>query len=68
MIAKTIPSSESVPRMTIIKDKFALGPLRTKNENTLAMNVRNEKIPNLFILFLPCLALYLCIYKKDESF
>jgi hypothetical protein len=53
-IAKIIPSNESIARITIIKVKFALGPLKIKKEHILARNVRNEKVPN-FIISLPCL-------------
>jgi len=49
-IAKIIPSNESILRVTIINVKFALGPLRIKKENILAITVRKEKAPNLYII------------------
>lgn len=51
-VAKIMPSNESILRVTIISVKFALGPLRIKKENILAITVRKEKAPNLYIISL----------------
>jgi hypothetical protein len=47
--ANTIPNSESVPRITIPIVIFALGPLNRKNAKMLAITVKDDRIPNLFI-------------------
>ncbi len=57
MMAKMTPMIESEPNRITPKVKFALGPLKIKNNATLIATINNDNNPNLFIKYSPCLLL-----------
>ncbi len=53
MLSQKIPSNERIPSIEITKVKFALGPLKIKEEHMLARNIKRENPKNLYIIILP---------------